>query len=141
MKLITSPRPEDDLSSFGTLLRFAALVYVDEDEGEAGAPFGPHHLDGDVAFAPDRDAANAAFDAWVESLKEAEGQFLEEMEEEGVVALIDTPRGLMILAGSTMMGFDGPDVETLLPGAPSFMGMPHISWERILFDVFKIQEE
>lgn len=137
MKLITEIRPEDDLSTFGTLLRFAGLVYENEDEGETDAPFAPHNIDGDVAFAPDRASADAAFDAWVVALKAAEAQFLEEGEEEGFVALIDSPRGLMLLAGTTMMGFEGPDVAALLPGAASYEGMPHISWDRILYDVFK----
>ena len=71
---------------------------------------------------------------------DAEGrrpQFLEEGEEEGFVALIDSPRGLLIVAGTTMMGFEGPDVDALLPGAAHYEGMPHVSWERILYDVLQ----
>lgn len=135
MKLITDPREDDDLSSFGKLLRFAALVYDNEEEGEANAPFEPHNIDGDVVFPGDRGSADAAFDAWVERLRAAENQFLDEMEEEGMVALLETPKGLMILAGTTMMGFDGPDLDDLLPGRPKYLGMPHVTWERILDDV------
>ena len=136
MRIIESVRADDDLSSFGKLLRFAALMYEDEDEGEANGPFTPHGIDGDVVFPSDRASADATFDAWVASLKAAEGQFLEEGEEEGFVALLETPKGLMILAGSNLMGYPEPDLDTLLPGARRSIGIPHVTWERILQDVF-----
>lgn len=139
MRIIDRPRDEDDLSSFGTLLRFAALVYENEDEGEANAPFEPYNIDGDVLFLDDRMVADRVFDAWVDSLKGAEGQFVEEGEEEGFVALLETPKGLMILAGSNIQGYDGPDLGELGIGADArqFPGMPHITWERILQDLFR----
>ena len=136
MKLIDQLRDDDDLSTFGTLLRFAALVYENEDEGEANSPIEPRSIDGDVVFPADRASADVAFDAWVEALKAAEEQFVEDGEEEGFVALIDTPKGLMLLAGSTLMGYEEPDIDTLLPGAPKRLAMPHVHWERILYDVF-----
>lgn len=135
MKLITEPRAEDNLSSFGNILRFAALVYENEEEGEANAPFEPYNIDGDVVFPADRASADAAFDAWVETLRAAEPQFLDEQEEEGMVALLETPKGLMILAATNIMGYEGPDVDALLPGRPAYLGMPHVTWERILADV------
>ena len=141
MKLIDQVRADDDLSSFGRLLRFAALVYEDESEGDSNAPFTPHSFDGDIVFPPDCASADAAFDIWVETLKEAEDQFLEEGEEEGFVALLDTPEGLMILAGSTISAYPNPDLDTLLPGAPAILGMPHVNWDRIQYDMFKTLPE
>lgn len=137
MKMIEEPRTEDSLETFGTLLRFAALVYENDGEGEANAPFAPINIDGDVAFPKDRASADAAFDAWVVALGAAEEQFLEEGEEEGFVALLQTPKGLMLLAGTTLMGFEGPDLDALLPDVDRYEGMPHVSWERILLDVFE----
>lgn len=139
MRIIEQPRPEDDLSSFGTVLRFAALVYENEEEGEANAPFEPYNIDGDVLFLDDRTKADAVFDAWVVSLRRAEDQFVEEGEEEGFVALLDTPKGLMILAGSNIQGYEGPDLDELGVDADArkFPGMPHITWERILQDLFR----
>ncbi len=136
MKLIEHIRETDDLSTFGSVLRFAALVYKNEDEGEGNAPFVPHTFDGDVVFPADRAAADAAFNAWVTTLREAEEQFIEEGDEEGFVALLETPKGLMILAGSNVSGYSNPDLDILLPDSHSELGMPHVSWERILADMF-----
>lgn len=135
MQLIMQPRAEDDLSSFGRLERFAALVY--EDEGEAGAPFQPHSMDGDVVFVESEAEGIRVFDAMIEHLRKAEGQFIEEMEEEGMVALFETPKGFMVIASSTMMGFAG--LETVRSDA--YQGMPHISWDRIEYDVLKIRRD
>jgi len=136
MRLIDCLRGDDDLSSFGTVLRFAALVYESADEGEANAPFIPNAFDGDIVFPADRAAADAAFDAWVITLREAEEQFLEEGDEGGFVALIESPKGLMILAGSNIGAYPNPDIDDLLPGAPRELGMPHVRWKRILADMF-----
>lgn len=136
MKLINQIRGEDDLSSFGNVLRFAALVYENEEEGEANAPFVPQAFDGDVVFPLDRASADIAFDAWVATLQEAENQFLEEGDEEGFVALIESPKGLMILAGSNVSSYPNPDIDALLPGAPASLGMPHVCWERIISEMF-----
>lgn len=54
MKLINQVRDEDDLSTFGTVLRFAALVYENEDEGEPNCAFEEYNIDGDAVFPPDR---------------------------------------------------------------------------------------
>ena len=136
MKLITQPRAEDILSSFGRLVRFAALVYLDENEGEGNA-FQPATMDGDVVFVEDEDEGIRVFDAMIGKLHAAEGQFLEEMEEEGMVGLFETPNGFMVIAGSTMMGYSG--LEDIRPDA--HQGMPHISWERIEYDVLKIRRD
>lgn len=136
MKLINNIRDADDLSTFGTVLRFAALVYESEEEGEANAPFVPQAFDGDVVFPLDRASADIAFDAWVTTLQEAEDQFLEDGEEEGFVALIESPKGLMILAGSNVSSYPNPDIDTLLPSAPASLGMPHVCWERIISEMF-----
>lgn len=137
MRLITQPRPEDDLSAFGRLVRFSALVYVDDDEGEAGAPFQPHSMDGDVVFVENEAEGIRVFEAMIDHLREAEGQFLEEMEEEGMVALFETPNGFLVIAGSTMMGYEG--LLTVRPDA--YQSMPHISWDRIEYDVLKIRRD
>jgi hypothetical protein len=145
VKLIDQVRDEDDLSSFGELLRFKALIYDRdnsmEDDHEANSPFEPVSIDGDVVFPADRAEADTLFDAWVETLKGAEQQFLDEYEEEGFVALFQTTKGLMILAGSNIMGYDNPDLSALSPDTKSYLGMPHVSWERILDDVFKESAE
>lgn len=137
MKMIDQMRDYDSLEQFGKVLRFSALVYENEEEGEATGGFEPYNMDGDVAFPASREQADTAFDAWVEVLKEQEEDFLDDGETEGFVALIDTPKGLMILAGTNIMAYPNPEnVEELLPGVPKCMGMPHVTWERILYDVF-----
>lgn len=140
MILIDEPRAEDDLDAFGTLLRFAGLVYEDEDEGQADAAFQPNLLDGGVGAPADRSSADAAFDACVEAMKAAEGQFLEDGEEEAMVGLFDTPHGLLLVVGTTMMGFDHPDLAKLLPGRPVVESMAHVSPERIRYDLLGIRE-
>lgn len=138
MKLIYQPREDDQLATFGELLRFAALIYDGEAEAdhEANSPFEPYSIDGDVVFPLDRAQADTVFDAWVEALKAAEQQFLDEWEEEGFVALFDSPnKGLMIIAGSNIMGYEGPDAD-LYANAKSYEGMPHVTWERILEDMW-----
>lgn len=135
MNLINQVRPEDNLADFGELIRFAALVYDNANEGEANCSFEPYNIDGDVAFPIDEDQANAAFDAWVLELKKAEDQFLEEGDEEGFVGLFKTPNGLMILAGTTIMGFPNPDPNVYLAGAKYYLAMPHVTWERIVEDM------
>lgn len=136
MKIIDQPRPEDELETFGTLLRFQGLVYENEDEGEANAPFGPYNIDGDVVFFENRPAANRAFDVWTASLKAAEDQFLDEGDEEGFLALFETPRGLMILAGSNIMGYPDPGVDSLPSVTRRRLGMTHVSWDKILQELF-----
>lgn len=140
MILIEEPRAEDDLSAFGTLLRFAALVYEDEEEGQTDARFEPTLIDGDVAIPANREDADAAFDVCVEAMKQAEEQFLEDGEEEAMVALFETPYGLLLMSGTTMMGFDGPDLAGLLPGRPVIESMAHISPDRIRYDLLGIRE-
>lgn len=131
MKTITHPRDTDDLSPFGSVLRFAALIYESEEEGEGNSPFAPHGIDGDAVFLPDRETADALFEAWAVSLQAAEDQFLDEGDEEGFVALMDTPRGLMIIAGSTISGYPEPDIDAFAPGAVRLIGAPHLNWELI----------
>lgn len=131
MKIITEPRPDENLSSFGRLVRFAALVYLDDNEGEASCGFGPNNIDGDIVFVDDEAEGIRVFDAMIGKLHAAEDQFIEEQEEEGFVALFDTPRGFMVMAASTMMGY--PGLKDIRPDA--YDGMPHISWDRIEHDV------
>ena len=142
MKLIDTQRTDqefpDNLSDFGTLIRFAGLVYENEEEG-LGLGFEPYNMDGDVAFYDTREAADAAFDATVVKLKEAEDQFKESGDEEGMVALFETPKGLMIVAGTTIMGYE-TGLETT-SHQKFFESMPHVTWERILSDMFDEEVE
>jgi hypothetical protein len=133
MKLITTPRPEDDLAEFGELLKFTALVYVDDSEGEPSM-FEGYNMDGDVAFFDDLSLAEEAFDQYIVHLKEAEDDFIDNGDEEGMVALFNTPKGYLVLATSTLMGFS--DIEMLSTATHFCPGMPHVTWNRIIIDMF-----
>lgn len=134
MELITAPRPEDDLAEFGELLKFAGLVYRDDDEGEKSM-FEGYNMDGDVSFFDDLSLAEETFDQYLECLKNAEAVLLEEGDEEGMVALFNTPKGYLVIAASTLMGFS--DIEDIPNASHFYAGMPHVTWERILIDVFE----
>lgn len=141
MKIITEPRTDiefpDDLDSFGKLIKMEALVYENDEEGMRSLQ--AYNMDGDVAFYATREAADAAFDIAVAAMKACEQQFIEEQEEEAVVALFETPKGLMILAATSIMGFD-----TKLEGTDHthyYGAMPHVTWERILYDIFGEESE
>lgn len=127
MIFITETRPDDDLSEFGDMIKFAGLVYG-EDEGVSSS-FEPYNMDGDVVFVYSYDEALVLFDEWTEVLRNSENDFLDQGDEEAFVLLTKTARGYMILAASTLMGFDHPESVETLPN--KILGMPHITMDRI----------
>jgi len=135
VRTINLPRDTDDLASFGHLMRFEAQIYNSENEGKP-CRFAAGIIDGDIAFPLDRTSAERAFEVMADSLYEAESEFLEHGNQEGFVALFETPKGIMLVAGSNRMGFNGPDLGDLLPGVSTMTGMPNITWPRIMAEMF-----
>lgn len=135
MKTINRPRDTDDLASFGQLMRFEAQIYNNEIEGQP-CKFTAGTIDGDIAFPIDPKSAERAFEIIADSLYEAEAEFLEQGNQEGFVALFETPKGIMLVAASNHMGFNAPNLEDILPGARTITGMPNITWQRILTEMF-----
>ena len=138
MKIIEYARPEDDLSTFGKLLHFAALVYEDETEGRTAYPFMPGKIYGNVVFAADYNAAKIAFNIWQNNLKEkrVEEQFLTFEDEEGFVAIFESPRSFMVVAASNVRGFETDSPKEFLPNSPYSLWVSEMTWEQILEDVF-----
>lgn len=139
MKLITELRSDirfpDNLAEFGTLLKFAAFVYDDQDDVETQG-FASYNMDGDVAFYDSREKAEEAFELAKSNLTSIEQTSLDPVfdDEEAMVGLFETPKGFMVLAATTVMGYESGLEST--DHTNYHEAMPHVTWDRILSDMF-----